>query len=67
MDLIQKVKDIGIKFTYYVGGRAFDPSKQKRTSAFDDIIKKKENDGADKSKLEGTGGVGKTDNSDVQK
>jgi hypothetical protein len=67
MDLIQKVKDIGIKFTYYVGGRAYDNSKTKRTSAFDDIMKKGKDNGADKSKLEGTGGVGETDNSDAQK
>ena len=42
MDLIEKVKDIGIKFTYFVGGKAFDHSKQKRTTAFEDIMKKRE-------------------------
>ncbi len=48
MDLFQKVKDMGIKFTYYVGGKAFDPSKQKRTSALEDIMRKrKEKDGKD--------------------
>ena len=44
MDLLQKVKDIGIKFTYYVGGRAFDPNKQKRTSAFEDLIKRRKDE-----------------------
>lgn len=41
MDLLKRVKDIGIKFTYYVGGRAFDPNKQKRTTALEDIKKKR--------------------------
>lgn len=44
MGLLQKVKDMGIKFTFYVGGRAFDPSKQKRTTAFEDIIKRRQDE-----------------------
>ena len=50
MGLFQRVRDIGIKFTYYVGGRAFDPSKQKRTTAFEDIKRRKyeSNTGVDK-------------------
>ena len=59
MRLLQKVKDIGIKFTYYIGGRAFDPSKQKRTTAYSDIKRRK------KDELESTSGVGKEDVTDL--
>ena len=61
MRLLQKVKDIGIKFTYYIGGRAFDPSKQKRTTAFEDIMKRRK----DEDELESTTGVGKETGGDV--
>ena len=54
MRLLQKVKDIGIKFTYYVGGKAFDPSTQKRTTAREDILKRRKKD-----ELESNSGVGK--------
>ena len=60
MRLLQKVKDIGIKFTYYVGGKAFDPSKQKRrTTAREDIKRRK------KDELESNSGVGKEDVTDL--
>lgn len=59
MDLLKKIKDTGIKFTYYVGGKAFDPSKQKRTTAFEDIIKK------GKEKNESIDSVGKEDITDL--
>ena len=39
MGFLSKIKDIGIKFTCYVGGRAFDKTKQKRTGAVKDLIK----------------------------
>ena len=61
MGLINKVKDMGIKFTYYVGGRAFDPCKQKRTTAIEDIIKRRKDEG----ELEGNTGVGKEDNGNI--
>ena len=65
MSIVQKVKDIGIKFTYYVGGRAYDNSKTKRTTAFEDIMgKRKENN--DKGQLESSTGVGKEDNLNVE-
>ena len=60
MRLLQKVKDIGIKFTYYVGGKAFDLNKQKRTTAFNDIIKRRKKD-----ELESNSGVGKEDVTDL--
>ncbi len=55
MDLFQKVKDMGIKFTYYVGGKAFDLTTQKRTTARDDIMRERKE--KDEKRLEEDYGI----------
>lgn len=66
MDIIKSIKDIGFKITIFSTGRLKRPDEIKRTTAFEDIMRKEKKNGDNKVQLESSTGVGEADNLNVE-